>query len=158
MYLENSTLERLNHFYNNIYGEDIKMSSLGLRIRLQKLIYILKAEGIAFNYDFMWYIYGPYSTALADDGFLVQNGRIASHYQPTQHEKDIIEKMRRAQAILNDIDKTEMIASFLFLKKNYKTDNLALEVLESLKPRFKGKTQYVLQEWNKFAKSEFIPL
>lgn len=150
MVTNNSELGRLNFFYNSIYGEDIEMSSLSRRIKLQKLIYILGLKGINFNYAFMWYVYGPYSRALSDDGYrFVNNGNIISDYTPKPNEKNIIDKMKQARPILDDVDKTEIIASFLFLKENYKTDDLALKQLESLKPRFEGKTQQVLQEWDR---------
>ena len=52
----NSRLAHLNFFYKTIFGNDINMEYFDGRIKLQKLVYILKSEGIELGYDFTWYI------------------------------------------------------------------------------------------------------
>jgi uncharacterized protein YwgA len=41
------------------------------RLRVQKSVYLLQAFGIYLGYNFNWYLYGPYSPALARDAFEV---------------------------------------------------------------------------------------
>jgi uncharacterized protein YwgA len=97
------SLERLNLFYQTIYGENINMlTGLDYRIKLQKLIYILQSEGIAFDYDFTWYIYGPYSPKLARDGYAFMKEENISGYIPQPYEQNIIEKIKKAQSIFDD--------------------------------------------------------
>jgi uncharacterized protein YwgA len=61
------TLKRLGMNYKNPVG------SLDERIILQKTIYLLKVLGYDLNYHFTWYIMGPYSPSLANQGFNIQN-------------------------------------------------------------------------------------
>lgn len=41
------------------------------RLKLQKTVYLLQAFGIYLGYGFNWYLYGPYSPALARDAYEV---------------------------------------------------------------------------------------
>ena len=52
-------LSRLSFFYESIFENEVDMNSLDSRIKLQKLVYILKSEGVDFGYNFTWYIRGP---------------------------------------------------------------------------------------------------
>jgi hypothetical protein len=145
--LRSENLGRLNFFYKSIYGEDINMDSFNSRIKLQKLIYILKSEGINFNYDFTWYIYGPYSSALTRDGYSFVKDK-DTNYFPDRDEQNIITKMKKARTVLDDTNKAELIASFLYLKEKYGINTLAQEQLKIRKPYFSSDIQRVVQEWD----------
>lgn len=61
------------------------------RIRLQKFIYLLREWGrIDLLYDFNLYLYGPYSPALANDAFHIENYDKLKEY--TFNEKEIEDK------------------------------------------------------------------
>jgi uncharacterized protein YwgA len=43
------------------------------RIKVQKLVYFGKKFGLPLHYDFDFYLYGPYSSELADDYYNIRN-------------------------------------------------------------------------------------
>lgn len=57
-------LKRIGNFDNR---------SLETRIIFQKTTYFLQVFGINLGYKFNYYVYGPYSTELAKDGYILQN-------------------------------------------------------------------------------------
>jgi uncharacterized protein YwgA len=149
-------LERLNFFYKAIYGENINMlTDFDYRIKLQKLIYILQSEGIPFDYDFTWYIYGPYSPQLARDGYAFMKEDISEYnYNPEPTEQNIVERIKKAQGIFDDADKAEIIASLHYLKQRCKAESQAQEELRTRKPRFSlEKIQQAAKDWNKLTNS-----
>jgi uncharacterized protein YwgA len=155
-------VKRLNFFYKTIYGENINMfAGLDYRIKLQKLIYILQSEGVNFGYDFTWYIYGPYASQLARDGYAFKKEETNSEEYITiltSNEQNIIEKIRKGRDILEDADKAEIIASLLYLKERCKSDDVVKE-LTTRKPRFNiNEIQRAAQGWNKLTNSALTRL
>lgn len=43
------------------------------RLQLQKIVYLLWADGISLGYGFNWYAHGPYSPKLAADGYALDD-------------------------------------------------------------------------------------
>ncbi len=50
---------------------NLNMNSFSGRLILQKKVFLLQEMGLNLGYDFKKYLYGPYSTELAKDGFAV---------------------------------------------------------------------------------------
>ena len=48
------------------------------RLILQKQVYLLQAFGLYLGYRYKWYLYGPYSSDLARDGFDLFNSELFS--------------------------------------------------------------------------------
>jgi len=64
------------------------------RLRLQKTVYLLQAFGIYLGYNFNWYLYGPYSPALARDAFEVLP--LSSRFEPQPFPDPAAEERFRA--------------------------------------------------------------
>lgn len=61
----------LGHILRRFPGFKFSMGTFDDRLRLQKFIYLLQAHDIYLGYDFSWYLRGPYCTALAASGFML---------------------------------------------------------------------------------------
>jgi hypothetical protein len=130
-------MARLNYFYKYFFDSDIDMKSFDNRIRLQKIFFILKLEGMEMNYTFTWYIHGPYSPQLAVDGYTTQehlNQKTQLIYESSYDERQMIKKLKNAFQIINDVNKLELIASYYYLRLFH--GNHAVEILHLKKPKF----------------------
>lgn len=149
---EREHLNRLNYFYHAILGQDISMSNFENRLKLQKLVYILRSEGLRFNYNFTWYIYGPYSSELTHDGYTFVRSAYydtSSCYHPNHEDLDTINRITRARNILHESDSAELVASYLYLRDMYGSERIAEEQLMIRKPRFsQDHIQQVMREWS----------
>jgi len=58
----------LGGLIKRLYPE-FDMNTFSNRLRLQKIIYLMQADGFSFGYNFSYYLRGPYSTDLTSDGF-----------------------------------------------------------------------------------------
>lgn len=126
------------------------MNDFDSRLKLQKLIYILKSANINFPYNLTWYIYGPYSSELTRDGYAFARSinNIMADYNPSQEERRVVGQIGRARVILDDPDRAELVASFLYLTDRYESQDLAEEQLMIRKPRFSQvHIQQVMREW-----------
>jgi uncharacterized protein YwgA len=99
-------LKRVGNFsMNNI--QDI--------IIFQKTVYFIQEFGINMNYNFQWYIFGPYCPNLTYDGFLL---------------KDSINKIEEVKFVDDKLElKFHDLMQFLGKKKN---DSIWLEALASV--------------------------
>ncbi|MFZ0512709.1 MAG: hypothetical protein WAM14_13970 [Candidatus Nitrosopolaris sp.] len=144
-------IARLNFFYESIFENDIAMNSLDSRIKLQKLVYILKSEGIDFGYNFTWYIRGPYSSDLADDGFYLTKRRVqtlSSPYDKTNEDQVVLDKLAKVKHIIKNSNTAELVASYLFLQPNYGANTTNEQMTR--KPRFiENQIREVMNEWHK---------
>jgi len=113
--------------YFDALEENISMNSLTSRIRFQKITYLLKAFGVHVPYPFNWYLHGPYSSILADDGFALEqlgtNKRrklaepfdINQDKSSLQQAKEFLERLREVTPNLRDHERVEIAASLHFL-------------------------------------------
>jgi uncharacterized protein YwgA len=142
-------LSRLLFFYRSIFEKDIDMNSLDTRIKLQKLVYILKSEGIDFGYNFTWYIRGPYSSDLADDGFYVSQRMaetFSTPYTKSTEDQNVIDKLSKVKHIIRNSNTAELVASYLFLHRNYRINTT--DELMKRKPRFtENEINDFMNEW-----------
>jgi uncharacterized protein YwgA len=116
-------------------------------------VYILKFEGLNLGYDFSWYIRGPYSPELTRDGYFVSS-HIDSFRSNGQRPEDelVIRKLRHAGDIIQDVDNAELLASYLYLKDEYKEK--AINELQIRKPRYSvDRIHKIVNQWNKLRKS-----
>ncbi len=129
-------MARLQFLFKESYHSELDMNSFDDRVKLQKLIFLLRSEGIEFDYHFNWYIRGPYSPRLAEDGFSLEKHlrRSNLHYEATKKELDVLKKIKKAHHLIDDSNSAELVASYLFLEPHYK-DKTA-EELNLRKPRF----------------------
>lgn len=94
------------------------MSFFQNRLKLQKVIYLIQANGINLGFGFNFYLYGPYSTDLARAGFQIEEYSTLKLLTPddeTVNEKfkSIIEKL---EAKKDDIKWLECASSIIYLK------------------------------------------
>ena len=86
----------------------------------QKTVYFLQEYGIDLRYAFNWYIYGPYSKRLADDGFDIS--KTYENTKPLQFVKPEVEErfeefLEFIEPIKNDPYNLELAASIHALLK-----------------------------------------
>lgn len=62
-------VKRLGRILKKVRGFRFNMRTKSGRILFQKIVYFLQVFGIDLEYEFSWYIHGPYSSPLASDGF-----------------------------------------------------------------------------------------
>ncbi len=98
---------------------DFSMNSFEGRLKFQKRVYLLKAIGFGLNYNFSWFIRGPYSPELTDDGFeiFMNQSKINERKLNEHEEKDLGEFMLLTKGF--DTNEIEALASLHFLKKIY---------------------------------------
>jgi uncharacterized protein YwgA len=92
------------------------------RLRLQKTVYLLQAFGIYLGYNFNWYLYGPYSPALARDAFKVMP--LSSRFGPQAFSDGATEERFRSFVEFlggqkNDPQWLELVASLHMLNRLY---------------------------------------
>jgi len=119
------------------FEKEIDMSTYKDRLILQKLIYILKSKGVDFDYNFGWYLRGPYSSSLANDGYVLSEGPVLPEVEIPADEKGIIGKVKYGLGCdIKDEKRMEIIASLLFLKeeKDYLSWEEIVDELLGLKP------------------------
>ena len=58
----------LKRFYTSF-----DMKTFSNRLKLQKIIYLVQANGIHLGYSFSWYLHGPYSADLTKDAYQLED-------------------------------------------------------------------------------------
>ena len=101
---------------------NFSMLTLNNRIIFQKTVYLMQAFGLYIGYRFSWYLYGPYSTGLARDGFGLID--VFKYSKPLEFIEDWAEErfekfLDFIEPIKKDPKQLEMLASLHFLKKLY---------------------------------------
>jgi uncharacterized protein YwgA len=107
--------------------EEVSMSTLADRIRFQKIVYLMQALDVDLSYPFGWYLHGPYSTELADDGFALANMESASRRKLAEPLDIDVKALKKAKSFLDTLEaelpdtesykKLEIAASLHFLAK-----------------------------------------
>ena len=119
------------------FGKEIDMCSYDDRLILQKLVYILQCKGVAFDYFFGWYIRGPYSSALAADGYFIGEEKHHQEADISPLEESVVKRTKDLLGCsITDSKKMEIIASLLFLKQKNMSlnDSGVIMALKDLKP------------------------
>lgn len=104
----------------------LDMDSFDGRLLLQKWVYLLQAFGLFLGYRFKWYLYGPYSSELASDGFEISSlfhkipkGRFAKKTS----EKRFSDFRSFLDVGIDNPEWLELLASIHFLNKLYRSRN-----------------------------------
>jgi len=118
-----------------------------VRKTFQKTIYLLQELGIKFGYHFSWYLNGPYSSSLADDGYEMVGLRISEKSIGKFKSKTIdIPNENNINILFNNIDLKsnetsdylELLASIHFLLTHaypkIRNENEAKQKLKQYKP------------------------
>lgn len=96
-------------YYQELFNAPINMDTFENRLLLQKRIYFIQELGIPFEYSFGWYIRGPYSSELADDGFENESISKLSHSN--------WEKFSQFLPILEDSERKTLTAAHEFFSE-----------------------------------------
>jgi uncharacterized protein YwgA len=117
----------LKHFYPSF-----SMDSFDGRLKLQKIVYLLQAYGLNIGYHFNLYLYGPYSTELARDGFAIGDFEKAPKMEfsrPTSQQKfvDFIHFIGNRK---DDAEWLEIAASLHILKSQGYNDADAIKFVK----------------------------
>ena len=132
---------------------------------LQKKIYLLQLTGIDLSYRFNWYLYGPYSPALASDTFTLRDEiEYDDEFKDYELNSQTKSKLNPLYTIINlpDTPKTnepewlELLASLHYLKhiaywagKDSPEFDEVFEKLGQSKPHFRDKRQLAEVAWKK---------
>jgi hypothetical protein len=154
-------------YYHELFNAPVDMQNFEDRLLLQKRVYFLQEFGIPFEYSFGWYIRGPYSSELADDGF--ENESISklsytnwehfSQYLPKTESEDgaALEKAGRFFDSLRECARTngipedrllELSSSLHFVTANWYSGDYAAASsrLRKLKPGFSDREIELAQQ------------
>ncbi len=100
-------------------------SSIDERLKFQKTAYFLKVFGFDFGYKFDWYVYGPYSTELASDGY--EFAKDLKEVEPLELlDEDLKKGFQKLIEFIGDKKSDskwlELLASTDFLRRSGKTE------------------------------------
>lgn len=121
------------------------------RKKLQKLVYLLGVFGINLDFNFEWYLHGPYSRSLTKT--LYENRNMKINLKPlTKTELSKIEELK--EFLDKDIDSNdflELLVSLHYLrqegKKVYASKEEVIEVFRTKKPWYSN--QDIKHAWKK---------
>ena len=127
----------LRNFYDSF-----DITEFNTRLKVQKIVYLMKSKDMSLGYDFILYLYGPYSVELTRDAFqigdLVNDFPSMSKIIPSERKegfaKFILELEKNARK--DDIVWLEVVASYLFLKKLGFDNDGVLAKMKEKRPDF----------------------
>jgi len=117
----------------------IRLDSLDNRINFQKTIYLLKEMGaIKEHYHFSWYIFGPYSSEAAKDGFNLINDDTDKIINVSEDFDDKINKFKELKGHGGrEIKWLELLSCIHYIrKKETKEKDEVFKILKTKKPYF----------------------
>jgi len=127
--------EMLASYYQGIFGKKIQLNTIMDRIILQKIVIIGEALGLKFGeYDYSWYVHGPYSSSLTVDAYEVASSE--KDYAVHKFGKSEIEKIgwikEKFKKEIEDMDsmKFELYGSIVFCMQKgiEKTEEITKEI------------------------------
>ena len=140
------------NMYLNELGVPLVIDTITDRKRVQKAVYLGQAIGAELNYEFNWYVHGPYSTDLTRDyyklagallaGELPTGGNTQSPGEP-QLKESVREKLKALAPViqkpdnfpLEQADWMELVSSLHYLRTVDKLDpSEARRVISTQKP------------------------
>jgi hypothetical protein len=114
------------------------------------LVYLAQAAGLRGRYSYGWYVYGPYSPALTQDYFRLQEhvGLSPDALEDMQNRYELSPQVEKAMTSVKDLmqvppdlgddrlaDWLELLASYHFLRTRSGADHAkATEILRARKP------------------------
>lgn len=102
------------------------------RKKIQKTVYILKAMGMNYSYNFSLYLYGVYSKELADDYYAHEEElkNQTTDYNLPDDDKKILDKFE-------DMDNAtlEAVSTIIYKDLQYANIKTLLKEIKNIKPR-----------------------
>jgi uncharacterized protein YwgA len=88
----------------------------------QKVVYLLQEAGVSLGYDFGWYVSGPYSPSLADDGYEISRMKMSGE-ENASIDLDVAGKIAKLFRGIDISDikapyQLELLASLVFVIRN----------------------------------------
>lgn len=124
--------ERLYTLFTAI-GKNLSMEEFEDRLEVQKIPYIAQSFGIDFGYSFSWYLKGPYSKAVTQDGYQIYNMLKSGKTPNIQEDLANDSKVKAFHEIINPFknDPTwlEIAASLIYLRKNQYQDEPLTQIV-----------------------------
>lgn len=142
----------------NEVGVEPDLSTFPKRKQLQKLTYLFQAFGMDLNFNFSWYIHGPYDSSLTKVLYDNNNKETSERKVPDTFENEK-QKLNELKIFLGrDIQSSralELIASLHYIVNNIKNDEQSdqeiVDKLLELKPQFsEGETRFYLKKIREF--------
>jgi len=89
------------------------------RFLTQKTTYLAQALGLRTRYQFTRYVAGPYSPSLAVDYYANSErvNALATEYQLTPHETEVLQKIERCCDLYHDMNLMECTSTVVYLLK-----------------------------------------
>jgi uncharacterized protein YwgA len=127
-------INRIVSIFQKLTGIDFNVNKYENRLMLQKIAYIVKMHDKSLNYEFSWFIRGPYSRQLTGDEYNYKKEEIRG---PTERDEENIKFLK---GLVGEIDEfnLELVASVYYLMTQRKIVNFdsLYYTLHSLKPWF----------------------
>jgi len=119
----------------------ISNSSFNDRIISQKMIFILQEMGLGTNYNFKWYLYGVYSSELAQDIF---EGNYGGEKITKEKEEILLKFSSLIKEDINNPSFLETLSSIIYFLKNnpFLSKEEVFNKLGDLKPHLKDLEQF----------------
>lgn len=140
---------------------DIGIGDFEKRLISQKKIYLLQELGLNLGYSYNWYVRGPYSpdlTAYLYNNIDVLSGYLFGDYTLSEIAKEKVEIINlMADEKPLDLSKGEwyeLLASLLYIKKNWKLSRELSDTLLEVKPKY-DRTQ-ITKAYNALEKNGFV--
>ena len=112
------------------------------RLKLQKTIYLLQANGLQLGYGFSWYKYGPYSQDLVQDAYEVLRAERDKYERETGSWKFSENSLARFEefkkictGILDSARQLELVASVDFVKQTWHPEATGQALINAFKKR-----------------------
>lgn len=112
------------------------------RLKLQKTIYLLQANGLQLGYGFSWYKYGPYSQDLVQDAYKVlrsEEYRYSRETRSWSFSENSLERFTKFKELLGDKlhDETqlELLASVDFVEQTWCPEAKGQEFITKFRQR-----------------------
>ena len=128
------------------------MSEFSNRLKYQKIVYLLQSFGLSLDYDFSWYLKGPYSSRLAHVLYYIESHPLIyqDSKQLTFKDNDVIvEELNKFKKTLgssiNDVLYLEVLASLYYINMARFSGNGTITQLKDslfdIKPDLRNRTK-----------------
>lgn len=123
--------------FRKLRGSSLNMTDYRDRLIVQKMAYMLKLITKTIDYQFTWYVRGPYSPMLTREAFRFDGGSPAGGYEFDGSEEHAIETIRGLFDV-GDEKLWELYASVLYMmnENGIRDKDRLVFTIHSLKPWF----------------------
>ncbi|MBI5072890.1 hypothetical protein HZA99_03660 [Candidatus Woesearchaeota archaeon] len=128
---------------------DFDMSTFEKRLKLQKIVYLLQAQGINLGYSFRLYLYGPYCQELAKTAYYVEDFKKVNlvGFEDPMIEQKFESFVSRITPVKDNIEWLEIASTIhlfttLYLKEDTKQ---IIKRIQEIKPKYT--TAFIEQVW-----------